>query len=67
MEFHLSLTNSADDKLMIFFLFFLENKLLHFMQVSPKETVCMKCQKLSSWKNKKNILNGVCGNFYPAC
>ena len=54
---------SADDKLMIFFLFFPENWIWHFMQIvslgdnlSPWETVCMKCQILFSGKNKKNIL-----------
>ena len=98
-------TNSADDKLILFFLFFPENKIWHFMQIkvcvvgwsglilwwiynfyrhclwansaedilkyfpyfsrkigfdfscklSPKETICMKCQSLFSGKNKKNI------------
>ena len=42
---------SADDKLMIFFLFFPENRIRHFI----KETICMKCHILFSGKNKKNI------------
>ena len=44
--------NSADDKLMIFFSFSLENRIRYFMQ---KETICMKRQILFSGKNKKNI------------
>ena len=40
----------------------------YFMQtVSPKETICMKCQILLSRKNKKNIFHVVCSNFHPAC
>ena len=61
---------SADDKMMLFFLFFPENRIWHFMQIvslgdnlhemsNPvfweKETICMKCQILFSGKNKKNI------------
>ena len=45
--------NSADDKLMIFFLIFLENRIWHFMQILL--TICMECQILFSWKNNKNI------------
>ena len=52
----------------VFFLFFLENGILHFMQIvslrdslhevsDPKETICMKCHILFSWKNKKNVIN----------
>ena len=48
--------NSAVDKLMIFFL---ENRIWHFMQI------CMKCQILFSRKNKKIFQNFVCSNFYP--
>ena len=44
--------NSADDKLMIFFLFFPENMIQHFMQIVP---ICMKCQSLFSGENKKKI------------
>ena len=39
----------------IFFLFFSENRLWHFMQI-VQETICMKCQSLFSGKNKKNII-----------
>ena len=69
--------DSADDKLMIFFLFFLENRIWHFMQIVSvenriwhfmQETICMKYQSLFSRKNKKKIFeNVVCWNFYPAC
>ena len=49
--------NSADDKLMIHvvYLFFPENMIWHFIQISPLETICMKCQNLFSGKGKKNI------------
>ena len=40
-----------------FEIFFPENKIWHFMQLSPKETICMKCHMLFSGKNKKNIIN----------
>ena len=40
----------------IFFLFLLENRIWHFMQiVSPQETIWMKCQILFIRKNKKNL------------
>ena len=35
-------SNSADNKFVIFFLFFPENRILQFMQIV--ETICMKCQ-----------------------
>ena len=48
---------SADDILKyIFFLFFPENRIRHFMQI-VSETICMKSQILFSGKNKKNITN----------
>ena len=45
-------TNSAEDKLMIIFLFYPQNRLWYFMQ-TVSLTVCMKCQILFSGKNKK--------------
>ena len=46
--------NSEDDKLMIFFQ---EKKKGSdtSSRLSPKETICMKCQILLSRKNEKNI------------
>ena len=55
LTFTTLLANSADDKLVIFFLLFPENRFWHFMQIVSSETICMKYQKLFSWKNKKNI------------
>ena len=49
---------SADDILKYFFLFFFFFEKIGFdtsCKLSPKETICMKCQNQSSWKNKKNI------------
>ena len=40
--------NSADDKLLIFFLFFPENKIWHFMHIASSETCLLE-------KHKKNI------------
>ena len=51
--------NSADDKSMIFFLFFPENRICYFMQISLKETVCMKCLILFPGENKKKIFQNV--------
>ena len=61
LQFCLALTmlwaNSSDDKFMIFFIFFLENRIRHIMQIviMQKETICMMCQILFSIKYKKNI------------
>ena len=46
----------------IFFSFFLENRICHFMQIVSigdnfMETICMKCQILFSRKNKENIIS----------
>ena len=38
-----------------FFLFFLAKGFDALCKLSPKETICMKCQILFSRKNKKNI------------
>ena len=46
---------SADDKLVIFFLFFPKTGFDISCKLSPMETICMKCQNLFSGKNKKNI------------
>ena len=51
--------NSADDKLMIFSYFRRKQGLAfhaNCLQLSPLETICMKCQNLLYGKNKKNIL-----------
>ena len=49
--------NSADDKLMIFFLFVPENRIF---DISCKETICMNYQVLFSRKNKKIFQNVDC-------
>ena len=45
--------NSADDKFIIFFLFFSANSFDISCILSPKETICIKCQNLFSEKKKK--------------
>ena len=53
--------NSADDKLMIFFLFFTIKQVLTFVcKLSPMETICMKCQTLFSGKIRKIFQTVVC-------
>ena len=53
--------DSADDKLMIFFLFFSRK-----FDLTPKETIFMKCQILfSRKKNEKNILKCNLLKFLP--
>ena len=58
--------DSADDKLVIFFLFFLENRSDTSCKLSPKETICMKCQIPFSRKNKKNISKCHLLKFLPS-
>ena len=43
--------NSADDKFMIFFFFFFFFDIT--CKLYPSETICIKCQILFLWKNKK--------------
>ena len=72
--------NSATNKLMIFFLFFSQKIGFDISsKLSPKETICMKCQSLRkqyAWNVKAFFLEKwekyfkifvVCWNFYPAC
>ena len=56
--------DSADDKLMIFFLFFLENRIWHFM-LWRQFAWSIKSHFLG--KIRKIFQNVVCWNFYPAC
>ena len=64
--------NSADDKLMICFLFFPDNMICHFMQIiftgdslfeMSVETICMKCQILFSGRKYEKYFS----MFYPEC
>ena len=48
--------NSADDKLVTFFLFFLENRFDILGKLFPMETICMKCQILFSGKDNKRAM-----------
>ena len=48
--------SSANDKLVIFFLFFLENRFCHFMQVVSNGDNLHEMLNSFSGKNKKNIL-----------
>ena len=56
LTFSMLLADSADDKLMTFFLILCVKIGFDILcKLSPKETICMKCQILFSRKNKKNI------------
>ena len=47
-----------------FFLFFSDFFIfLFFSEKPPEETTCMKCQRLFSGKNKKNIINLASAEF----
>ena len=51
LTFNTQCANLAEDKMMVLFLVFLENRLWNFMQkLSPKQKICMKCQSLRSGK-----------------
>ena len=56
LNFTTLLANSADNKLVIFFLFFTENR-IEIMHIVSIGDICMKCQLLFSRKNKKNNFN----------
>ena len=48
-----------------FFFFFLENRIFDTSCIlSPKETICMKCQILFSRRNKKNIISLSSADFF---
>ena len=60
--------NSADDKLMLFFVFFF--KKIGYdtsCKLSSSETICIRCQILFSRKVRKIFQNVVCWNLYLAC
>ena len=57
---------SKDNKLTIFFLFCLEIGFDISWKLSPKETICMKCQSLFSGKNKKKYFKISLLKFFPA-
>ena len=72
-------TNSADDKLMIIFLFFPENRIWHFMQIVSIGDNLHEMSKPVFRENKKNFSVCrllkilalfpyiVCWKFYPEC
>ena len=58
--------DSADDKLVILFLVYQKIGSDTLCKLSPKATICMKCQILFSRKNKKNISKCPLLIFYSA-
>ena len=68
---HLTFTilraNSADDKLMTFFLYFPQNRIRHFMHIGD---ILYKMSNPIFWKKKKNMENisiNTYWKFYPEC
>ena len=57
--------NSADDTLVIFFLFSPENIIWNAMQIVSTETICMKFQIMFPGTNRKLFESVVCWKFYP--
>ena len=48
-------SNFSRQHFKIFFLLFQKTGFEFSCKLSPMETICMKCQNLFSWKNKKKI------------
>ena len=68
LTFTTLLANSADDKLVIFFLLIYQKTDFDIScKLSPLETICMKYQNLFSGKNKKNISNCRLLKIYSEC
>ena len=60
--------NSADEKLMIFLLFFPESKIWYFIQIiSVGDNLHVMSNPIFWEKLRKSIQNVICWNFYPAC
>ena len=59
-------SDSADDKLMVFFLFFLENRLCHVMQIASLRDNWHERSNLFSRKNQKTISKCRVLKFLPS-
>ena len=58
--------NIAVINLIIFFLFFLENRVWNFMQIASLETICLKYETLFSGISNKNVPNEYLVKFLPS-
>ena len=57
---------APDGKHITFFTFFSENRIQHFIQMSPQETICMKYQTLFFWEKTRIIFQFViCWIVFP--
>ena len=59
--------NSADNKLIFFFLFAQKIGFDILCKLSPEETICIKHQSLFSGKIRIVLQNVICWKFYPVC
>ena len=64
LSFNTVWINSADDKLIIFFLFFPENRIWHFMQIVSLETICTISEPVF-WEKAGKFQYAVCWELYP--
>ena len=71
MQFKFTITSvwakSAVDKLMIFFSFFPENRLWHFMQIVSKRRQFAWNVKAYFLGKRRKIIQNVCWKCHPAC
>ena len=65
--YHSLWANSADDKLMIFFLLFSENRIWHFMQIVSTGNNLHKCESCFLGKVRKIFQTVLCWIFLPEC
>ena len=63
LTFTTLLANSADDKLIIFFLFFLRKWLRHFMQIVPLGDNLHEMPKPIFWEKIKMALAEICTQY----
>ena len=56
--------NSADNKLMIFFIFSQKIGFDISGKLSPRETICMKCQSLFSWEKSEKYFKKLSAEIF---
>ena len=49
--------SAANNSVILFFLFFRENRIRHSYKLSPKDTFYMKCRAIYSWKIRKKSIS----------
>ena len=67
LTFTTLLANSADNKLVIFFLFFPENRFWYFIKIVSIGEFAQNIKNCFLGKIRKIFQTVVCWNFYPEC